>query len=364
LRTLNRHIAASFLTTLLVSLAVLTFVLSLGVVFKMTELLARGAPWRPIVSLFLLGMPAALSFAIPISALTSTLLVFGRWSADGEIAAMKACGISLWQVAARPLQISVALTALCFAINDRWAPRSHMAQRQAINRLGAESALDLLEEGRFIRDFENLTIYIGARRGAHLENVRIYDLRKPGLRREIRAMAGTVTAPPGSTNVLLELRDVRVDPFLDDRPGAAFSGRWTLSLPATLGGHYSKKDADFTGAELLAGIRRPAEFYGELSVEDLARQRMRLIVEYNKRLVLAVACSAFVLLGIPLGIKSHRKESSVGIALSLLLVSGFYLFIILAETLDKRPELRPYLLVWAPVLLAAALGAHLIRRSN
>ena len=41
--------------------------------------------------------------------------------------------------------------------------------------------------------------------------------------------------------------------------------------------------------------------------------------------------------GIPLGIKAQRRESSVGVLISMLLVLAFYLFILVAESLSKRP---------------------------
>jgi lipopolysaccharide export system permease protein len=91
---------------------------------------------------------------------------------------------------------------------------------------------------------------------------------------------------------------------------------------------------------------------------------MVFAVELNKRIVLAVACFAFVLLGVPLGVTAHRKESSVGLGISLFLVFNFYLFVIIAESLARKPEFRPDLIIWIPVLIAVTLGSYLIERTN
>ena len=96
----------------------------------------------------------------------------------------------------------------------------------------------------------------------------------------------------------------------------------------------------------------------------MSAPRMIMAVELNKRLVLAVSCMAFVLLGVPLGIRAHRKESSIGVALSLLVMFCFYLFVIIAETLVERPECRPDLIVWLPFLVCAVLGFLLLDRMN
>jgi len=79
---------------------------------------------------------------------------------------------------------------------------------------------------------------------------------------------------------------------------------------------------------------------------------------------LSGAAYVFVLLGVPLGVKAHRKESSVGVALALFLIFVFYLFVILAETLVKHPEFRPDLIIWVPVLICIELGIYLLKRFN
>jgi len=107
-----------------------------------------------------------------------------------------------------------------------------------------------------------------------------------------------------------------------------------------------------------------ATTYPELDADGRVRQAMVLRVEYHKRLVLALSCIVFVLLGAPLATRTHRSETTVGIAMSLLLVFVFYLFIIVAETLTRKPEFQPHLIVWAPVVLAAALGTWLIHRTD
>jgi lipopolysaccharide export system permease protein len=363
-RTLNRYLLATFLTTCAVSLVVLTFVLTLGGLFKITDLLARGAPWRPILTIFACGVPAALAFAIPMSALVSALLVFSRLSADGEIAAMKACGISMWQIASRPLLAAALLSGFCFFVNSELAPRGHYGQRAAILRLGRETPVELLEEGRFIQDFEGLTLYLGRRKGSVLRNIRVYDLRRPGVKREIRAASGTVrTTPEG--DLVLDLRDVRVDPLLDDRPGPAFCERWPVTIPQALRTHgYRRREDDFSNLEIARGVANPRSLYPNLNAEDLSRQRSVLLVELNKRIVLAISCFSFVWLGIPLGTRTHRRESSIGIGISLILVANFYLFIITGEALDERAELYPHLILWIPVALSLLLGWRLLQRAN
>ncbi len=363
MRTLDRYIVSSFLTTFFAALLVLTFVMSIGAIFKINDLISKGVPWAPIFTIFLAGIPNSLTFTVPISALVASLLAFGRFSADGEISAMKACGISMWRIAAAPLIIALIAAAACLFVNSEVSPRSHFAQRTAMNKLANLSPLELLEEGVFIQDFEGFTLFVEKRIDRRLFNVRIYDLRTTP-HREIRAQSGTVILT-NKPNMIIDLRNVRVDPIMTNRPGALFCERWPVVIPDAFKERtYRKKNTNYTGAELLQGIRDVKALDPYLAPEFYPRKRMGLIVELTKRIVLALSCFTFVLLGIPLGTNTHRKESSIGIGISLALVTVFYIFLVLGETMAKYPQTHPYLILCLPVLASLGLGAYLINRNN
>lgn len=99
-------------------------------------------------------------------------------------------------------------------------------------------------------------------------------------------------------------------------------------------------------------------------VSPLQIEKSRLTVETNRRISTAVACFTFMLIGIPLGVKSHRKETSIGMVMSLAIVFVYYLFIIAAKALADYPALHPNLILWIPLLCTQFLGLWLIRRSS
>jgi lipopolysaccharide export system permease protein len=349
------------------TVAVFTFVFSIGVLFKLSELVSKGIDWHPIVKIFASGIPSALAFTIPISVLTATLLVFGRLSADSEITAVKACGISMWRVVRWMMPITILLTVVCLYVNSDIVPYSHFLRRSALSKITSGNPVDLIEEGRTIKAFDGLTLYVGRKSKNELYNIRIYDKRE-GRMREIKAKSGVVSVVTNSTDLLLELTEVTIDPFSFERPGAAYAGRWPVKI-ANSKKHrtYSKKSKDMTLAELYVGVRdldsevvrnkdNPQE------IEDILKRRMKMSVEMHKRLAVSCSCFTFMFLGIPFGIRSHRKESSAGIALSLVLVFCFYLFVLVAEQLSDKPSLHPDLMTWLPVVLSLVVGSVLIHR--
>ena len=76
----------------------------------------------------------------------------------------------------------------------------------------------------------------------------------------------------------------------------------------------------------------------------------------------AIACIAFTLIAIPLGIKTNRRETSIGISLSLGLALIWYLVLVLANTLRNRPQFYPEAILWTPKLIFELFGLWLLWR--
>ncbi len=367
MRLLPAYIRNSFAVTFLLTLLIVTFVICVMALFRLSDLLAGGGSGFLILQIFLYGMPQAFSFSIPISLLTAALLTFGKFSANGEITAMKACGISMWQIAAPPLAIAALMSMVCLLLNNDVAPNAKLAQRTALRHLGMENPMQLLEEGRFIRDFPGFTFYLGAKRRDAFSDVIIYQYGDDGKVRNIRARRGVVAASADKTQLKIDLYDVRVDPISDEIQGPGFFDHYPMTVDVSTllkESKHSKRRSDMTMSELLDAAADPHAFYPEVSADKIPEQTSILLVEINKRLVLAISCLAFVLLGIPLGTTTHRKESSIGIGMSLMLVFIFYLFTIVGESLGKHAVLLPWLIPWVPVVASLLIGVILFRRRN
>src|SRR2546421_3992910 len=66
--------------------------------FKITDLLVKGAPFGLVAKVALYSLPSLLTQTLPMGFLLGTLLAFGRISGDSEHIALYASGVSFYRM--------------------------------------------------------------------------------------------------------------------------------------------------------------------------------------------------------------------------------------------------------------------------
>jgi lipopolysaccharide export system permease protein len=384
LKTLHKYITGQVLITMLMTVAVFAFVILLvsGLKDLLPALLSGHVSLGLILKAIGLSIPFACVYALPMGFITATLLVFGRFSADQELTAARAGGISLLSLTTPVLLLSLFFCAVSACFNMELGPRSHVAFVRLRNALIANVVNAELPEGRFIRDFPGYILYIGKNKNGELENVLIYQLEnETNANTVLRATRGRLRTNRDANHLTMDLFDARLLNINahGNNIGTFEQYSFDFSLAASSNHIFKPKISDLTFPQLQNELRELENLNSpfvatnspndlRIQMENLQREQKDFAepvrVEMHRQIAFSFACFGFTLIGIPLGIRVHRRETNVGIAIALVLVMIYYGFVVLGESLATRPEFYPHLILWIPNFIFQAAGAVMLWRAN
>ncbi|MBQ6352110.1 MAG: LptF/LptG family permease [Lentisphaeria bacterium] len=113
MKTLNWYVTRGFLGAFLMAIGILTFAMTGANLIKVLDYLSQGISFWTFCRFTVYILPIVLTFTVPWAVMVAVMLVFGRLSADSEITAMRACGVSILQIVSPIMLLTVVLTALC-----------------------------------------------------------------------------------------------------------------------------------------------------------------------------------------------------------------------------------------------------------
>ena len=360
----DRYIGRQVLFATIFGVAVLSLIFVLGNLFKQIfELLVdRNLPVNSVLQFILYILPYSLIFTIPWSLLTAVLLVFGRLSADNELLSFRMSGMSMFRLCRPVFMIAGVLVIMSFLINTRIAPRGKAAMKETLYNIAIEDPLALILPDKVIYQFPNYRIYAESRSGNKLIGLEVVELdENKNPIRYVKAKEAGVEYDEAEDQLLLILdnaegiikNDKDPNDFDNLLPGLS-AEKTTIPLDLSSFRNNPKK--------LKPGNLDNRALRKRLTGEDTLSQKKRneIRTEIQKRHSFAVACFAFALIGIPLGVVGQRRETTSGFAFSMVIAFLYFLGIIYAD--NKSTEDIAPLLMWVPTAVMLMIGAVLFFR--
>lgn len=357
MRTLNLYICRNLGVTFALAVGIVAFVMLLGAFAKVGELLfsavARGGSGMLIIRYLLYRSPEVLAYTIPVGMLVATVLTFNRLSSDHEITAMYAGGVSLLQVITPVVLFSLLLSGICAVLQFHLIPDFKQKGKMLIHEEAVKTPLALLEPGRSLEIFPGYIIYVGQRDGPQVKDISICVFQNGKINQLINAFSGTIQVKKDKQIILLHLQQAdiaTVDPAHPDIPNRVRTKECSFEL--NYGEALNKQNL----RRRQGSMSLPQLFARAVFLAARGLPTSCIYMEINRRAALALAPFSLLLIGIPLGLRRVRKETSMGLAACLLVGFLYYALLSVAGTLRDSPQFHPDFLIWIPNILCQSLG--------
>ena len=359
-RILNLYILREISLPFVMVLFILTFVLLMGRILQLMDLLVnKGIGFLDISKFIVLLMPSFLMFTIPMSLLVAILIGLGRLSGDNEITVMKASGISLYQLS-RPIAVAAVIAFISTSIITLFlVPQSNYATKIHLYNVSKQKASIGIREKVFVDYFKGLLIYAEKipLDGAFMEGVLIADTRLTDEPNTIIAKKAYLIADPKELTVTILLENGSthtVDPDFQNYRKMDFAV-YDVNLDIGSSLFDEKKLKEKSSGEMTV-----LELRERLGKSGLEKQQLREVaIELNKKLSMPMSCLILGLLGIPLGIRTHRSAKSWSISIAFALVVLYYMLQLGGEALVQTGQVTPFIGTWVPNLVFGLAGVIL-----
>jgi LPS export ABC transporter permease LptG/LPS export ABC transporter permease LptF len=344
----------------LLGLLLFTFTLFLRDTTRLLELVLRDTTmWRQIIYLTIMAFPPVLSFTLPMAVLLGILLGLSRMSADGEVTAMRAGGISTRMLLPPLIVFALLGSGLAIFFSAFAAPASNRERVMAEREIGMRQIASQLRPRVFEERFPNLILYVQdviSGPQPSWKGIFLADLSNPQRMKVTLAREGTLYNDPEHGILQLHLASGTVHET-GSTPGEYSVASFAFTdIPVHLPGPSPtavKPNAQRTQGELL-----------ELGMAGNSTGNVEARIEWHRRLALPLAAFFLALIAIPLGLAAHKGGKSSGIILTILIVGAYYSMFIAGISLGRQGDLPVWLGVWGANIFFGALGLFMLSRAD
>ncbi|HXA77633.1 MAG TPA: LptF/LptG family permease [Candidatus Acidoferrales bacterium] len=369
MRLIDRYIAREVVSHGILGLAVFTFVFFVPQLVRLMDLVVRhtGSIWT-VALLFLCTIPPGLAFTFPIGVLVGVLIGLGRLSADSEIVALHASGISL-----KRLLLPIGIVALVasggtLATTFWLSPMALRTVARLQQQLLSSQAPFAVQPRVFDERFPKFVLYVQDVEAAATHWRGVFLASAAGAASDLIPESGDHSQQSSVTiaeeaQIVTSSAQHQIDLHLGSGSTHEYDQRTPDQYNVTTFGE-TDIPVDISGASspsknrALSVAEEPA---GALLRDNGAGWRTSR-VEFQRRIAFPAACLIFALLGVPMGVRPRRGGRAGGLILTLILVGGYYFLFVSGDHLAAQGRISPFLGVWAGNIVACILGLIMLAR--
>ncbi|MXZ75325.1 MAG: YjgP/YjgQ family permease [Gemmatimonadetes bacterium] len=394
---LYRYVFKAHVGPFLFSFVITTFILVMDIIFQIADLIiGKNLDLFIVLEVFFLNLAWIVAVSIPMSVLVASLMAFGRLAADNEVTALKAGGVSFFQMVSPVLVAGILLGSGHLFFMDVILPEANYRARSLMNDIHRARPTLLFTQNIFMKDIPGYSILIDRvnPRNNEIHSITIYEtgnLRYPrlmtaksgefhvnetGSRLDLMLYDGELLQQDESTGryfkeiferqrfsirtepagVQRSEAGVRSDRELNIEMMRARIDEWQMEIDEAS----AKIEPGPVFPEAKADSLEAARDRAERTVSLRQRQKNSYIVEIHKKYAISAACFVFVLIGAPLGVRIRRGSIGVGVGVSLCFFLLYWACLLGGEELADRDMIDPVWAMWAANIVIGVPGAFLV----
>ncbi len=363
---LTKYILKEHIAPFIYSLVLILFIFILNLVFQMLgKIVGKGLDLMVILEFFALNIAWIASLAIPMAVLVSVLMAFARFSADMEITALRAAGVSLFRLL-RPVLIAGCCMSLFLVYFNGWLlPEFNYHLKELNNAISRKRPILSLESGVFNFDLGQFVLLADSieHKNNKMLGLLIQDESQQDKEVTIRADHGTLKFSPEGRAFLFTMISGEMHRYKWRTPQnyeiTKFdSGIVKVAAPGSL---FERTETQYRSDRELTipmMFQRKRDLLAAGNPEP--RTWNSLMVEIHKKFSIPAACILFVLVAVPLGARLQRSGIGLSAGASTVFFLLYWVFLIGGEDYADRGVITPWLSMWLPNILMAIIGLILL----
>ena len=357
MKLIDRYILAELIGPAFFGMMVFSSLWLVNVLMKVIDMMVtKEVAFSAVARFFLYTVPVVLTTSCPMAMLLASLMAVGRITADSELTAMKAGGISLYRVLMPVWAVGIIASGFVFWLNEWVVPESNTLRNKVyLNEIVLKKPLPKVAQNIFFEGGKEFKMF-----------VRSYEPKA-----NIVHDATVFHFQPNFYPRITEAKTAFLaETYWDFHDGTMYTSRpsgspehfihfrnWRYPLDLTMGdpiGNVQTRPGDEPLPKLWTYIKEQ---------EQKGMPTTALWLDFWFKTAFPCASFFLMMMGGPLAAGSGRSGAGLGIGLSILLMFAYYMLLALCKGFGEAGSLSPLVASWLPNLIVLIVAIWLTRRA-
>ncbi len=366
MRIIDRYITKSIISIFLATVIIFFLLYILIDMFSnLDKFIDRGVSFQILLRYYVSSIPIILIQTSSMACLIAVLLGYSHLNNNNEIIALRANGMSFWQITRPALCFGLIVAASIFLLNEKFVPDATMMSEQIKNE---EFILEVDAKRKRYEKIKNLTFYGLKNRLFFIDNFdpRTYELNGItiiGQDKEQRVKEKIVAVSGNWTGIAWKFQGCTVSLFFEPDSESPESIKYYDTKLMDI----KETPQDFLKRRLNVSAMNTKQLFNYInrfSGSGANKALSSLKVDMFQKIAFPFGNIVILLMGLPLCLSAGRRKAvtftSVGIAIAI----GFFYYVTNAVglALGKGGMFPPFLSAGMAPIVFLTISLHLIRK--